>query len=251
MNDRRRAEEQGERRRHFRAGLESGAVIHASKIAIKGRIVDLSLGGVRVRRTDDQAPCPAAGAAAMIEMEIGERGWIAADGIIRRAGLDEVVISFAPLAAEVEDLIEDEVLAAIEAARRPRMIVVDQQPDRRRRVAEKLRAAGCDSYEASTPLEAIDLMERPRSHIKGVAIAERLTTQTGSDEFCEFVGETNPGIKLALITDALADGTVDRPLRPHRVSERISTVVPSDEDTMELSLKGFAESVAARPPSRG
>lgn len=246
MNDRRRAEEKVERRRHFRAGLEAGAVIHASRVAIKGRIVDLSLGGVRVRRTDDQAPCPAPGTAAMIEMEIGERGWIAADGIVRRAGLDEVVIAFAPLAAEVEDLIEDEVLAAIEASRRPRMIVVDKEPERRRRVAEKLRAAGCDSYEASTPLEAIDLLERPRSHIKGVAVAETLT-QTGADEFCDFVGETNPGIKLALIAEALADGTVDAPMeRAHRISDRISTVVPPDEDTMEISLKGFVDSCSPR-----
>jgi hypothetical protein len=222
-------------------------VIHASKLAIKGRIVDLSLGGVRIRRVDDQAPCPAPGTAAMIEMEIGVRGWIAADGIVRRCELDEVVISFAPLAAEVEDLIEDEVLAAIEATRRPRMIVVDSQAERRRRVAEKLRAAGCDSYEASTPLEAIDLMERPRAHIRGVAVAETLT-QTDGNEFCDFVGETNPNIKLALIADELAEGTVDRPSsRAHRISERISTVVPPDEDTMELSLKGFADSVVTRP----
>jgi CheY-like chemotaxis protein len=247
MNDRRRAEDKGERRRHFRAGLEAGAVIHASKLAIRGRIVDLSLGGVRIRRVDDQAPCPAPGTAAMIEMEIGLRGWIAADGIVRRCELDEVVISFAPLPAEVEDLIEDEVLAAIEATRRPRMIVVDSHPDRRRRVAEKLRAAGCDSYEVSTPLEAIDMMERPRAHIRGVAVAETLT-QTDGNEFCDFVGETNPNIKLALIADELAEGTVDQPMRrAHRVSERISTVVPPDEDTMEISLKGFADSVVTRP----
>lgn len=237
-------EDRQERRRHYRAGMESGAVIHASRVAIKGRIVDLSLGGVRVRRTDDQAPCPAPGTGVMIEMEIGVRGWIAVDGIIRRCSIDELVIRFAPLAAEVEDVIEDEVLAAIEATRRPRMIVVDRHADRRRRVADKLRAAGCESYEASTPLEAIDLLERPRSHIKGVAVAETLT-QTGADEFCDFVGQTNPRIKLALITETLAEGTVDLPIeRAHRISERISTVVPPDEDTMELSLRGFVESVA-------
>lgn len=247
MNDRRRVEEKGERRRHFRAGLEAGAVIHAAKMALKGRIIDLSLGGVRVRRSDDAVPCPAEGTAAMVELEIGERGWIAADGIVRRCELDEVVIAFAPLAPEVEDLIEDEVLEAIEATRRPRMIVVDSQADRRRRVADKLRAAGCDSYEVATPLEAIDLMERPRSHIKGVAVSERLT-QTDANEFCDFVGETNPNIKLALLTDEIANGTVDRPFeRPQRISERISTIVPPDEDTMELTLKGFADSVATRP----
>ncbi len=249
MKDRRRhVEDQAERRRHYRAGLEAGAVIHAAKLALRGRIVDLSLGGVRIRRLDDTAPCPAPGTAAMIELEIGDRGWVATDGRIHRCELGEVVIAFAPLAAEVEDLIEDEVLAAIEATRRPRMIVVDQQPDRRRRVADKLREAGCDSYEAATPLEAIDLMERPRSHIRGVAVAEHLT-QTGGDEFCDFVAETNPGIKLALIAEALADGTVDAPMRrASRISDRIATVVPSEEDTMDISLRGFVDSISSRPP---
>jgi CheY-like chemotaxis protein len=249
MNDRRRTEEEMvERRRYYRAGLETGAVVHAAKLALKGRIIDLSLGGVRIRRADDTAPCPAPGTAAMVEMEIGEHGWIAADGFVVRAAIDEIVISFAPLAAEVEDLIEDEVLAAIEASRRPRMIVVDQQRERRRRVADKLRAAGCDSYEAATPLEAIDLMERPRSHIKGVAVAEHLT-QTGGDEFCDFVHQTNPNIKLALLAEQLADGTVDQPIpRAHRISDRIPTVaVVENDETMDRSLKGFVDSVATRP----
>lgn len=244
MQHRRRVEDRPERRKHYRAGMEASAVIHASRVALKGRIIDLSLGGVRVRRSDDQAPCPAEGTGVMIEMEIGGRGWIAADGIIRRCELEEIVIAFAPLVAEVEDVIEDEVLAAIEATRRPRMIVVDRHADRRRRVADKLRAAGCDSYEAATPLEAIDLLERPRSHIKGVAVSETLT-QTGADEFCDFVSQTNPRIKLALLTEALADGTVEQPLeRAHRISDRISTVVPPDEDTMEISLRGFVDSVS-------
>ena len=240
-------EDRNERRRHFRAGMEAGAVIHASTLALRGRIVDLSLGGVRVRRVDDNAPCPAPGTAAMVELELGRGDWVAQDGRIHRCELSEIVIVFSSLAPEVEDLIEDEVLAAIEATRRPRMIVVDPSADRRRRVADKLREAGCDSYEAATPLEAIELMERPRSHIRGVAMAEHLT-QTGTDEFCDFVAETNPNIKLALIAEALAEGTMDRhEPRNRRITDRISTVVPSEDDTMELSLRGFVESVAAKP----
>jgi hypothetical protein len=236
-----------ERRKHFRAGLEAGAVIHAGTVALRARIVDLSLGGVRLRRVDDSVPCPAVGTVARIDLEIGTRGWISTHGFVHRCELDEVVLAFAAMAPELEDLIEDEVLAAVEATRRPRMIVVDRLPERRRRVAEKLRAAGCDSYEAATPLEAIDLMERPRSHIRGVAVSERLT-QTGVDEFCEFVAETNPGIKVALIAEALAEGTIDQPTpRPQRLSDRISAVVPSEEDTMETSLRGFVDSVSSRP----
>ncbi len=238
MNDRVRDDERVERRRHYRAGIEAGAVIHAAQMALRGRIVDLSLGGVRIRRVDENAPCPSPGTAAMIELELGASGgWVAQDGRIQRCELGEIVVAFGPLAAEVEDLIEDEVLAAIEAKRRPRMIVVDPSADRRRMVADKLRAAGCESYEAATPLEAIDLIERPRSRITGMTMAEHLT-QTGADEFCDFVAETNPNIKLALITDAIAEGTVDEPVpRNQRITDRITTVVP--EDTLEVSLRGF------------
>jgi CheY-like chemotaxis protein len=248
MNERaREVEERVERRRHYRAGMEAGAVIHAAQMALRGRIVDLSLGGVRVRRVDENAPCPSPGTVAMVELELGTgRGWVAQDGHIHRCELGEIVIAFGPLAAEVEDLIEDEVLAAIEATRRPRMIVVDPSADRRRKVADKLREAGCESYEAATPLEAIELLERPRSHISGMTMAEHLT-QTGTDEFSDFVAETNPNIKLALITEALADGTVDQPLtRNQRVTDRMAAVVP--EDTLEISLRGFVD--AATRPSR-
>src|SRR5688572_26536736 len=96
-------EERTERRRHYRAGIEAGAVIHASKVALRGRIVDLSLGGVRVRRVDDNAPTPAPGTTAMVELELGGGGWVAQDGRIHRCALGEIVIAFGPLAPEVED----------------------------------------------------------------------------------------------------------------------------------------------------
>ena len=230
-----------ERRRHFRAEIEAGAVIHAARVALRGRIVDLSLGGVRVRRTDDTVAFPSAGAAAMVELELGDGGWISQDGRVQRCERDEIVIAFARLAPEVEDVIEDEVLAAIEASQRPRMIVVDPSAERRRRVADALRVAGCDSYEAATPLEAIDLVERPRNRIRGVAVAENLT-QTGSDELCDFFAESNPHIKLALI----ADGTVDGPVANDRSSDKVA--VMSCDDTLEIALQGFADSVATRPP---
>ena len=71
-------------------------------------------------------------------------------------------------------------------------------------------------------------------------------TQTGADEFSEFVAETNPNIKLALITDALAEGTVDQSApRSTRITDRIATVVP--EDTLEVSLRGFVAEATKTP----
>jgi CheY-like chemotaxis protein len=232
MPERRRAESGSERRRHYRAQVAASAVVHASRVALRGRVVDLSLGGVRVRRSDDDVPCPSFGTPAKIEFELGTFGWVAQDGWIQRSTIDEIVIAFDRLAPQIEDLIEEEVLAAVESERRPRMVVVDPAPERRHRVAMALREAGCDSYEASTPLEAIDLVERPHNHITGIAVAGQLT-QTDGDELMDFFAETNPGIKLAVI----ADGSGESP----RITRDGIAVVCPDEDDLDRSLRDFVE----------
>lgn len=232
MTERRRADTGSERRRHYRAQVATAAVVHAARIALRGRVVDLCLGGVRVRRSDDDVPCPAFGTPAIIELDLGKFGWIAQDGWIQRSTIDEIVIAFDRLAPQIEDLIEEEVLAAIEANRRPRMVVVDPAPERRQRVAAALREAGCDSFEASTPLEAIDLVERPHNHITGIAVAEQLT-QTGGEELVDFFCETNPGIRIALLAEASGE-------HPRNTRDGIAVVSP-DDDALDRALRDFVD----------
>lgn len=218
-----------ERRRHMRADTELGARIHAVGATVRGRSIDLSLGGVKVRRVDDAVPCPAVGSAALIELELGPGGWIAQDGRVIRCDFNDLVLQFDPLADEVAQLIGAEVHTAMAARSRPRLLVVDPSPDRRHHIAERLRAAGCDPYEAATPLEAIDLIERPSNHITGVAVAEHLT-QTDGDELCDFVAETNPGIKLALIADALIGEPTDR---RSRRTDQLPAVDAISDDSLD------------------
>lgn len=237
----------GERRRYLRADTELGARIHAAGAVVRGKSVDLSRGGVRIRRLDDQGPCPAVGTAALIELELGPGGWIAQDGRVIRCDFSDLAICFDAVAESVARMIDDEVRSAIASVSRPRMLVVDPSADRRHAIAEKLRAAGCDPYEASTPLEAIDLIERPSNHIAGVAVAEHLT-QTDGDELCDFVAETNPGIKLALIADALEP---DSGVRRRRNSEQQRPAVDTtSDDTLERSLRGFVDAVHTPVPPR-
>lgn len=229
-----------ERRRHPRADTDIGVRIHAASVVVRGRCVDLSRGGVRVRPDDESVPRPAVGTAALVELALGRSGWVAQDGRIIRCGYTEVAIAFDPLADEVARMIDDELRCAIASTSRPRLLVVDPSADRRHQIAEKLRAAGCDPYEAATPLEAIDLIDRPSNHIAGVAVAAQLT-QTGGDELCEFVAETNPGIKLALIEEALSP-------RHHRSSDH--HVDTTDDDSLERSLRGWVDAVHTPPPRK-
>lgn len=206
-----------ERRRHYRARVEAHAIVHAPSTrplvaSLKGHIVDLSLSGVRIRRTDTFGPLPPLGTWTRLELELGGHGWIGVHGVVHRGDHDELAIEFGAMSPEHQDVIEDEILAAYEALQRPRMLVVDPQAPRRRRVADTLRAAGFEPYEVQTPLEAIDVIERPDSHFAGIAVARSLT-QTGCDELCEFVAETNPNIKLTRIAAEL-EGTLDEPIAP-------------------------------------
>lgn len=237
MPDRRRAVSGSERRRHFRAEVAASAVVHASPIALRGQVVDLSLGGVRVRRADDDVPCPSYGTPVTLEVELDRAGWVTQAGWIQRSTIDEVVIAFDRLAPHIEDLIEEEVLAALEAQRRPRMVVVDPAPERRQRMVQALREAGCDSYEAATPLEAIDLVGRPHNHITGIAVAEQLT-QTGGDELMDFFAETNPGIRLAMIAEATGEN-------PRITRDGIAVVSP-DDDALDRSLRDFVDEARGR-----
>ena len=205
-----------ERRRHLRADTGLGARLHAAGAVVRGKSVDLSRGGVRIRRLDEDRPCPAVGTDALIELELGPSGWIAQDGRVVRCDFSELAIAFDAVADAVARLIDEEIRAVLASISRPRLLVVDPSAARRHQIAEKLRAAGCDPYEAATPLEAIDLIERPSSHIAGVAVAERLT-QTDGEELCEFVAETNPGIRLAMIAEATvtsADNSCESSIGP-------------------------------------
>lgn len=231
-----------DRRRHLRVATDVGVRVHAARATMRGHCVDLSRGGLRLRRDDDTAPCPAVGTGALVELALGRAGWVAQDGRIVRCDYADVAIEFAPLAEEVARMIDDELRAAVAATSRPRLLVVDPSADRRHHIAAKLRAAGCDPYEAATPLEAIDLIDRSANHIAGVAVATHLT-QTDGDELCDFVAETNPGIKLALIEDALGGD-------PHRRARGEHHVDPTDDDTLERSLRGWVDAVHTPPPRR-
>jgi hypothetical protein len=203
------------RRRHYRAKVTGRAVIRGrdgqgreGSGTVRCEIDNLSLGGVALRPI---APLGSElrelveGHGVAVELQVDGAGWVLQRGQVQRCDGRAVVIVFAEVSPELEDLIEDEVLAAVEAERSPRVVVVDRSEDRRRQVAAALHEVGCCPLEASTPLEAIELIEKSRTHVAAAAVAESLT-QTGGQELVHFIHESHPEIKLALITeDALIE----------------------------------------------
>jgi hypothetical protein len=190
------------RRRAYRADVTGVAIVHGpGGVAVRCEIVDLALGGIRLA----ELPCGGHGVfepgwEVTVELECAGAGWVVQRGEVTRHRDGELAIRFHTLSADVEDLIEDEVLGAVEAARAPRVVVVDRADHRRHRFAATVRNAGCCSLEAATPLEAIELVERSRNHVRAVAVAETLT-QTQADELVTYLADAHPELHVALIGD--------------------------------------------------
>ncbi len=188
------------RRRSFRAEVQGNAIVHGpGDAAVRCAVIDLSLGGVRLLEPVRDEPGLDPGTEVTIELECSGAGWVVQRGRIARHRLGELVVCFDALSPEVEDLIEDEVLGAVEAQKAPRVVVVDRAHARRRHVSDALRTAGSCVLEASTPLEAIALIERSRNHVCAVALSESLT-QTQADEVRRFLQEEHPHVKVVVIT---------------------------------------------------
>ena len=193
----------GNRRRHDRARVNGAVVVHAPDGASRGKIINLSAGGVLVVEQSPHVEL-AEGTEVGLELETGRRGWVRqAGGVLRRVD-GAIAFEFVQPSPVVVDLLTGEVLAAQEAQRVPRVVVMDPSSPRRKKIAAALRDAGCQSIEAATPLEAVDLLERSRSQVTAVAVAETTQSQTLADELMEFLAEAHPSLRLALIVDNTA-----------------------------------------------
>ncbi len=199
-----------DRRRFYREAIYGGAVMHVDGVALRGQISNLSLGGALISLGEHVPHRPGLDHDVRVELEIGGHGWVTQRARVRRTSTKEVAVAFMEIKPNVEDLIEDELLAAVEARNRPRVLVVDAEPKRRRRVSEQLHAAGCVSLEAATPLEAIAMVEEPRNHVAAIAVSD---TVRDAHPLVAYLTDSNPGIPIAMLAE---DGGDDRPTSASR-----------------------------------
>jgi hypothetical protein len=80
----------------------------------------------------------------------------------------------------------------------PVVVVVDHEGSRPVRVAHAVRHAGARPVVVGTPLEAIALVEAADQPVTAIAVAEHLT-QTEGSELAEFLAETHPEVRVAVI----------------------------------------------------
>jgi len=190
-----------ERRRDLRVSPKGTVIMHAEGCTTRGRIVNLSRGGVAAITTS-AVPVRLLGGAASLDLRLDGRdsSWLDVRGRIVR--IEDTAIALALEAAPPEFVrVLDELVTAAHCNRRVLSIVlVDATSARRSDMAEAFRAAGCAVIEVSTPLEAIVRLGESEFEPDLIAIADSLPA-TISEELRRFVDGEHPRVKLVTIGD--------------------------------------------------
>jgi hypothetical protein len=217
--------ERPERRGHARVRIASKAVIRTGGQALQCDVANLSCaGGLFLVAADCNVPAPDGGAVTVqldslgTDLELPGR-------IVRHDGGTQIAIAFQDVADALTDRLRSIVTDAITAAECPRVVVVDPLPGERGRIAAAVRRAGMEPVEASTPLEAIDAIQRPENRVAGAAIRDSLT-QTDGGELARYLTDEHPSMPLAILSE-----TEDRNATTTTIAgDREVPVLPIDGD---------------------
>lgn len=187
-----------DRRNSGRVQSTGTAVLHGA-LAARGRILDLAIGGVSLL-IDLAASFPDVGALVQLDVRLDGAGcWLHLSGSVARV---EAHGSGAVLAIELlvvpsgfEDVVQEELLSALECTQVPRVLLVDGARGRRELVAAAFRAIGYHVIEVSSPLEAIVEIDQSRLHLWAVVIADTKLA-SHADDLRAFLNETHPEVPL-------------------------------------------------------
>jgi hypothetical protein len=183
-------------RRHTqRVDAEGTGVVHLRDRTMFARIVDLGIGGVRLGLTRAVESESLTGAPVVVELRLdGARSkWLRFGGTVQRVDTSacEIAIAFRTIPTDFEDVVQDELVAALEGDRTPRVLLVDADTHRRSTLARAFSAAGCRVTEVRAPLDALSALDESKSHYTLIAIADTIPELIG-EEFRRFVSDTHP-----------------------------------------------------------
>lgn len=189
-----------ERRRAPRLAPKGTVVFPSLDAPVHARIVDLGLGGARVRALD---PPPTTLVSTRVELAVRLDGrsaeWIELGGTVVRIGPDhDLALAFEHVPAAYEQLVRDELRATNALGDITRVVLVDRTPERRGVLAAAFREAGCDVVATSTPLEAIVRMGEARYEPQLIAITDTFPDWV-AEELRAFLHAEHPRARMVVV----------------------------------------------------
>jgi CheY-like chemotaxis protein len=197
-----------DRRQHVRVVANGSVIVHGQETT-RGRLSNVSSGGMLVRLVEGGLACRC-GDHVDVELHLDRTGatWLRFEGEVLRSDQREVAISFTVVPLAFADVVQDALVTALEGAALAHVLLVDANEERREPFAALLRRAGCRVAEAATPFDAIAHLGSSAIHSWVVAIASTVPAST-ADELQRFLTESDAPVDVRMLgekspTSALA-----------------------------------------------
>jgi hypothetical protein len=188
-----------ERRKYARIMLKGTVIIVAGEHTHHGRIANLSEGGL-LALTQVKLPSANLGRRGELELRLDDQkaSWTAVSGRVLRIGGDRVALAFDAVPATLLRLIDEMTLASRLRLRVLSVVLVDENTERRTRLADGFRDVGCGVIEASTSLEAIVRLGESSFEPDLIAVSDTVMANHAA-ELRAFVGNEHADVKLVVI----------------------------------------------------
>jgi hypothetical protein len=197
-----------DRRQHVRVAANGSVIVHG-RATTRGRLSNISSGGMLLSPREGQLPC-GSGEHVEVELHLDRTGamWLRFRGEVVRSDPSELAISFTAVPLDFADVVQDALVSALEGAALGHVLLVDANAERRTPFAALLRRAGCRVAEVTTPLEAIAHLGGSAIHSWVVAIASTVPVSS-AEELQRFLTESDAPVDVRMLgnkspTSALA-----------------------------------------------
>jgi len=194
-----------ERRRALRVPVRRLAVLHTEGRPLHGTLENLSQSGALL----NVASRP--GSTSLdVELRLDGSGWVSAHTVrIEPASKRwRIAVAFDQVDPSMREAIDATITAALSAARRRPILVIDDQFERRTSLIERLSGRGMTPLAPKTPLEAIDLLTRSQLHLSVCLLAPGFFGLPSND-LAAVLSDSFPWVTTTEICDDL-DATTGR-----------------------------------------
>jgi CheY-like chemotaxis protein len=197
-----------ELRRMMRVRSKGSIQIWRGKRSIRGRVVDLAVGGVSMRADGATGLGRLAGKHVSVELRLDASSTMlfALQGRVVRASAANrmLAIELCDVTRAFDDCVRHELLAGLEYDAMPHVVIVDVASPRRHSIARAFRDGGCEVSEVSTPWEAIARLGRGQFEPGIIAIADTVP-ESVAEELREFLRDEHPHAHMVAIGPSARD----------------------------------------------